>query len=286
MNEAKALVRERDVYCEECGYEFTTEEINDRKTIYNEVAGQVFCEPCNKKYEANKGRTIMNAVAIKEEKIEKVSHFDGETALICDSTEFKEARNEQKIEYLKVEFLLGEVTRVFELKNYEYVIFEYLDLKGRVMYQPYVSFEDTSIQYTSLDKALLGAIEYYFRGTNTYGVIACEELLEMHKPLNMKNVRYHSLHIDNQLTERTKDFTVVSTLMLNNYEYIIIQLETEDGTIRFASHYYAKSDGIDEIKDFHLTESWERAILRLLQLKYQDVSLESFLHCERILGRK
>ncbi|GAB6558090.1 hypothetical protein bcgnr5378_06780 [Bacillus cereus] len=284
MNEAKVL--ERDVYCEGCGYEFTTEEINGCKTIYNEAAGQVFCESCNEKYEANKGRTIMNAVAIKEEKIEKVSHFDGETALICNSWQFKEASNEQKIEYLKVEFLLGEVTRVFELKNYEYVIFEYLDLKGHVMYQPYVSFEDTSVQYTSLDTALLGAIEFYFRGTNTYGVIACEELLEMKKPLNMKNVRYHSLHIDNQLTESTKDYTVVSTLVLNNYEYIIVQLKKEDGTIWFDSHYYAKSDGIDDVKEFNLTKSWEQAILRLLHLKYQDFSLETGLHCERILGGK
>ncbi|WP_336769930.1 hypothetical protein [Bacillus bombysepticus] len=286
MNAAKVLDRERDVYCEDCGYEFTNEEIKENKTIYNEVAGRIFCKPCNVKYETIRERSIMNAVALKEVTEEKVSHFDGETALICDSKEFELASNNQKIEYLKTEFLLGDVINVFELKNYEYVIFEYVEPSGNVMYQPYVSFEETSVQYESLDKALLGAIEYYFSGTNLHGVIACEQLLEMHKPLNMKSVRYHDLQIDNQLIESTKNYTVVSTLILNNYEYIIVQLEKEDGSIWFDSHYYAKSDGIDEVKEFNLTKSWEKAILRLLQLKYQDISLESGLHCERILGGK
>lgn len=188
-------------------------------------------------------------------------------------------------EFLKKVFPWEKVTNSFQLNDYQYVIFEYINDINKKMYHPYIDLKTTSKSYESIEQAILGVFDYRLNGPNSQAALACEKLLQMHLPVKQED---EALRTDNYLELLHKDRKNYQISVWNDYEYVIAQHElnqNQEGTM-YHAWYNSTSKEFPGVIAAGKSNSVEEAMLNMISYKYQPSSSDAAEHCMRILGLK
>ncbi|GAB6458294.1 hypothetical protein bcgnr5390_10120 [Bacillus luti] len=188
-------------------------------------------------------------------------------------------------EFLKKGFGWGEVTNSFQLNDYQYMIFEYINDINKKMYHTYIDLKTTSKSYVSMEQAILGVIDHRLNGPNSQAALACEKLLQMHLPVKQED---EVLRTDNYLELLFKDCENHQLSVWNNYEYVVSQQKSNENQkeTMYQAWYNSISEENPGVIGVTKVITVEEAMLNVICCKYQPSSSDAAEHCMRILGLK
>jgi hypothetical protein len=111
------------------------------------------------------------------------SYYYNQLQVITEG-DITETTQEEKIEYLKQEFVWGEIINTYIIG--EYVIFEFIESytlknEGKEVrhFHAYINYKDISISYNSLDYCLIGTIAYKYDGANSQAAKFFERMINL-----------------------------------------------------------------------------------------------------------
>ncbi|GAB6558098.1 hypothetical protein bcgnr5378_06750 [Bacillus cereus] len=188
-------------------------------------------------------------------------------------------------EFLKKVFPWGKVTNSFQLNDYQYVIFEYINDINKKMYHTYIDFKTTSKSYESIEQAVLGVFDYRLNGPNSDAAFACEKLLQMHLPVKQED---GVLRTDNYLELLFKDCENHQLSVWNNYEYVVSQQKSNENQkeTMYQAWYNSISEENPGVIGVTKVITVEEAMVNVICCKFQPSSSDAAEHCMRILGLK
>lgn len=92
-------------------------------------------------------------------------HYTMDILELASESDLREATIEEKVIFIRSEFVWGEIKNVHLIDDYQ--IIEFYDRDDGKRYQSYVNFKDTHCSYESLEEAIVGAISYKYDGCNS-----------------------------------------------------------------------------------------------------------------------
>lgn len=92
-------------------------------------------------------------------------HYTMDILELASESDLREATIEEKVIFIRSEFVWGEIKNVHLIDDYQ--IIEFYDRDDEKRYQSYVNFKDTHCSYESLEEAIVGAISYKYDGCNS-----------------------------------------------------------------------------------------------------------------------
>lgn len=95
----------------------------------------------------------------------KKGRYNYEELSKLEDINYREGTFEDKIEYIKADFSWGRIINVHTIGEYQ--IIEYMprnDKENKVLFHPYIKFNDTHTSYETLDKAITGVIFEKYEG--------------------------------------------------------------------------------------------------------------------------
>ncbi|WP_336769922.1 hypothetical protein [Bacillus bombysepticus] len=205
---------------------------------------------------------------------------------------FEIPTNEEKVEYLKKSVWHAKITKAYCFKDYHYVILECVGKEdGEISYSAYIDFEMINLRFDTIEEAILGVLENRFKGGTTPPGIApvlvnsaahCGVLLEM------ENFRYNALEnkfnaqekkakLDKLLQQELSGFKVSNIIVIGEYEYVVVEVITEDDSKVYYPYYNFNTD------IFTPDKTIEGALVSLLANKYQPYTNVAAKFCKRLL---